>query len=317
MPFSPPIHADRILAISDIHVNREHNRTLVESWSPLRYSDDVLILAGDISDDLCLLKDTLTCLSEKFRAVFFVPGNHDVWIRSDEEGMDSLEKFCNVLSVCDRVGVHYTPHKIVSGSKSAWIVPLFSWYSEPEEDPTNTLFIAPANAAPKETSTEAKPASTEYQIWMDSHLCKWDTLPAGCTPSQYFTQNNQSAVTYDAPVISFSHFLPRKDLIRASTEEMNETLDERRRRGLGPLPERQGGAKGFNFTRFAGCSRIEKQIRELGSTLHVHGHQHRNRDRTVNGVRYVSHCMGTKYEQTEGWVWGLEKWHYGPRHIWP
>ena len=53
----------------------------------------------------------------------------------------------------------------------------------------------------------------------------------------------------------------------------------------------------FNFSRVAGDQRIENQIRRLKSGIHVYGHQHRNRDRTIAGVRYVSHCLGNKSER--------------------
>jgi hypothetical protein len=56
----------------------------------------------------------------------------------------------------------------------------------------------------------------------------------------------------------------------------------------------------FNFSRVAGSSGIETQIRRLGSTAHVYGHQHRNRDRVVDGVRYVSHCLGYPSERRRG-----------------
>ena len=86
---------------------------------------------------------------------------------------------------------------------------------------------------------------------------------------------------YDAPVISFSHFLPRRDLIFSTLAE----------RAALPRPPRDEHPR-FNFSRVAGSAGIEAQIRRLGSTIHVYGHQHRNRDRAVDGVRYVSHCLG-------------------------
>ena len=155
-----------------------------------------------------------------------------------------------------------------------------------------------------------------YQMWMDNHLCKW---PEGSQPqSLYFSSLNAAAVsqTFDAPVISFSHFLPRKDLILATDHDRMMVDKERQLMNKQPsTAQRQGGVKGFNFTRYAGCQILESQIRKLSSVVHVYGHQHRNRDREIDGVRYVSHCLGYPSERKEGWTWGMVKW-MGPKLIW-
>lgn len=64
----------RIFAISDIHVDIPENLRLVESWSANDYLNDVLIVAGDVTDNLSLLKTVLTTLAQKFLKVCYVPG---------------------------------------------------------------------------------------------------------------------------------------------------------------------------------------------------------------------------------------------------
>ena len=46
----------RIFAISDIHVDIPENLHFVESWSASDYQQDVLIVAGDVTDNMTLLK---------------------------------------------------------------------------------------------------------------------------------------------------------------------------------------------------------------------------------------------------------------------
>ena len=200
---------------------------------------------------------------------------------------------------------------MLDASASVWIVPLHSWYAKPEDDPAESLYAKP----PSHVKEEVKKFE-EY--WMDNHMCKWMPLPEGESLAKAFTGMNQNLVSakYDAPVISFSHFLPRQDLIAADETDYEEVSKVRKQNKLGDIPKFQGGIPGFNFSRYAGCVTLEKQIRQLGSVVHVYGHQHRNRDRTVDGIRYVSHCLGTPKEQKEGWVYGIQEWK-GPKQIWP
>ncbi len=51
----------------------------------------MLVLAGDISDDQSVLRGTFEIVVQKFNHVFFVPGNHDLWVRRKERDLlDSL-----------------------------------------------------------------------------------------------------------------------------------------------------------------------------------------------------------------------------------
>ena len=41
-----------------------------------------------------------------------------------------------------------------------------------------------------------------------------------------------------------------------------------------------------------GTTRLERQIRRLGSAIHVYGHSHVNRRVTIDGVSYVNNAFG-------------------------
>jgi hypothetical protein len=111
---------------------------------------------------------------------------------------------------------------------------------------------------------------------------------------------------FDRPVISFSHFLPRTDLIFSHPEHMAYLAAATEPHPLDPHPA-------FNFSRVAGCRGLEEQIRRLGSAVHVYGHQHRDRWREVDGVLYVSHCLGYAHERSAGGRHGGRE----PRQVWP
>ncbi|MFC0694346.1 metallophosphoesterase [Paraburkholderia humisilvae] len=48
-----------------------------------RPPNDVLILAGDISDSLAVVTECFTALTQRFSKVIYVPGNHELWVRRD------------------------------------------------------------------------------------------------------------------------------------------------------------------------------------------------------------------------------------------
>ena len=64
----------RLFAISDLHVDHKENLAFIKSWSDTNYKNDVLIVAGDVTDKLSLLETTLAQIKLKFREVFYVPG---------------------------------------------------------------------------------------------------------------------------------------------------------------------------------------------------------------------------------------------------
>ena len=264
----------RVWAISDIHVDHRENRLWLERLCGEEHGDDILILAGDVASNRELVEWALERLAAAYSRVFFVPGNHDLWVIRDEPN-DSLDQFNELMGVCSELGVLTQATRISApeGGRAVFIVPLNAWYSEPAEG-EDSLFV------PKEGEDPS------LSMWADRARIRWpDSLSS---PAAYFLSLNQlhETVAEDTDVISFSHFLPRTELIFSSA-------DERARFG------EQGGDRAplFNFSRVAGSMGIERQIRQLGSVVHVHGHQHRNRDREIEGVRYVSHCLGYPQER--------------------
>jgi hypothetical protein len=133
---------------------------------------------------------------------------------------------------------------------------------------------------------------------------RWPFFGGNSTAADYFLSLNDVSenCAARAMVISFSHFLPRPDLMFWTEAEFAAT-------GLKPVDPQPR----FNFSRVAGCRELDQQIRTLGASIHVYGHQHRNRDRTIEHVRYVSHCLGYPRERDEGRVRDVGQ---GPLLIW-
>src|SRR6185295_3817488 len=170
----------RLFATSDLHTDYKENFRWLQELSDTEYLEDTLIVAGDISDRLEIIRETLLLLRSKFRQLLFTPGNHELWVRSAE--IDSIGKFQLILDLCDELDIATKPLRL----EDVWVVPLFSWYDGVFEP--------------------------EMRAWADFQLCKW---PEDAAPlSDYFLRLNEPYLkTYDAPVISFSHFIPRSDLL--------------------------------------------------------------------------------------------------------
>jgi predicted phosphodiesterase len=252
----------RIFAISDLHTDYRENRQIIESIPGYFHEDDILIVAGDISHRLDKIGDTLSSLRLKFKDVFYLPGNHELWIQGEK--YNSIEKHFRVLELCESLEVKTKPTRV----GPIWIVPLFSWYSS--------------------NFDESDGDNSDLERWADFYFCKWpeDIEDIGGV-SEYFSRLNIPNIKrYDAPVISFSHFLPRIDL----------------------LPSREW-LRFKGLPKVSGCALIESQIRALGSIIHVFGHSHINRDSMIDGIRYVQNALSYPKERNSSkfpmkLIWG-------------
>lgn len=239
----------RVFALSDIHVDYDINARWVENLSTADYRDDLLILAGDVSDRLSALSVCLQKFARCFARVLFVPGNHDLWVLRDEPGKTSLDKFREVAVVAADAGVSMQPLR----RGSLYIVPLLGWY--------DYTFGAPSDAL--------------RAGWMDFVACRW---PDGFEPQEislHFAALNQTGVPEGVErVITFSHFVPRIDLLPSSLPAEH--------RMLFPV---------------LGSTHIDTQLRRLNSQLHVYGHSHINRHRLIDGVTYINNAFGYPHEE--------------------
>ncbi len=234
----------RIFAISDLHVDYQVNANWVSNLSKTDYLNDILILAGDISNTLKQTEACFNMLALRFKQVLYVPGNHDLWVARDKTGQSSFQKFESVRQTALNAGVSVEPF---FADKIA-IVPLLGWYDFSFGEPGAKLKMA----------------------WSDFHACAW---PAGMDQreiTQAFTDMNEPLAHPDAEtVITFSHFLPRIDI-------MPQQIPVRHR---------------FVYP-VLGTTALEKQLRDVGSSVHIYGHSHVNRHVSVDGVTYINNAFG-------------------------
>lgn len=235
----------RVFATSDLHLDYDDNKRWLEHLSTTDYQSDILILAGDISDDITLLTWCFSVLQSKFQQVFFVPGNHDLWVRRSRD-ITSIDKFEMIRDLANEYNIRMTPHHY--GSLS--IVPLLSWYDYSFGLPCEKLLKA----------------------WMDFHVCDWPNNMQANDISHYFLSLNQPVLSVQNDVvISFSHFMPRIDLMPSG------------------MPQR------FKYLYpIMGSAALDEQIRTIQSTkhLHIYGHSHLNRQVVLEGIEYTNNAFG-------------------------
>ncbi|KAF3776383.1 hypothetical protein EJ110_NYTH48397 [Nymphaea thermarum] len=139
----------RVFALSDLHTDYPENMEWVKNLPALQYRNDILIVAGDVAETYNNFVLTMSILKDRFRQIFFVPGNHDVWCRREQgRYLDSLEKLNALLDACSMLGIDTSPSVV----NDLGIVPLFSWYHESfdkERDITD-VWIPPLEMACKD-----------------------------------------------------------------------------------------------------------------------------------------------------------------------
>lgn len=233
----------RLFALSDIHVDFPENLSWIRGLSHLDYQEDILLLGGDVSDNIELFVKALKELPSKFRKVFFVPGNHDLWVLRSK-GSDSLEKFRMVLKLAEELGLRIVPETI----NELAIVPLQSWYDY----------------------SFGQPGVKLLESWMDFEACIWPSSMDHKSIANHFHGMNVPYLDQRAKVIvSFSHFMPRTDLLPSMIDPDTYFLS--------PV---------------LGSRVLEQQIRQLGSAVHVYGHSHINIAKEIESTLYLNNAYG-------------------------
>jgi len=237
----------RIFVGSDFHADHRENMDWLRQISSEDYRQDILVVAGDVANGLALFETVMALFANRFSKVLYVPGNHDLWV--DEKGQGtSFDKFSRIQEVCTALGISMQPLAL----NNTLIVPLLGWYDY----------------------SFGEPGSILKQAWMDYRRCDWDGA-SDEEVSQFFDAANPTLDTgYYSSVLSFSHFLPRIDL----------------------MPERMPEKYRFLYP-VLGSSRLESRIAALGAHTHIYGHSHLNRRLVRDGRTYINNAFGYPSER--------------------
>lgn len=282
---------NRVVCVSDVHTDYQSNMDWVRGL--VARPDTLLIVAGDISHRMSVIRETLRTLRRTFGEVLYTPGNHDLWIDDsvDSDGTvaatrrDSVGKLRALYELCDEEGIHTGPVRIGGDSESLrndgygsavglWIVPLLSWHhasfdTEPDIDPDCWSGIP-----------SIKFASDFRKAKWPAPLSPYDESVAeffDCANDVLLGEENTLQETIredDVPVMTVSHFLPRIELTPEKRYLFIPTLNK-----------------------VVGSRFLDARIRSLGSVFHVFGHTHFGWDQKIDGVRYVQCALAYPQER--------------------
>ncbi|HXA53833.1 MAG TPA: metallophosphoesterase [Solirubrobacteraceae bacterium] len=250
-----------LLAIGDLHVTHPKNRAVVEALRA-GSAEDWLIVAGDVSELSGDLEWALGLLRERFAAVIWVPGNHDLWtVPEDPLQLRGVERYLHLVEICRRLGV-LTPED----SYPVWdgpggpvtVAPLFVLYDYSfgtNVAPTKELALARAHAAGVVCSDELVLFPDPFhsrEAWCEARLRASEARLAACDP--------------ELPTVLVNHF----PLLRAPTEVLRH-------------PE---------FAQWCGTVHTaDWHLRHRARTV-VYGHLHIPRTTFHDGVRFVEVSLG-------------------------
>lgn len=234
----------RVFAVSDIHIDYDENAKWIANLSSDEYQDDVLILAGDVTDMRRLLDWCLGTLATRFKKVLFVPGNHDLWVIREDREKNSLQKFADVCAVVESSGASMQAFR----ERGLSIIPLLAWYDYSFGEPSEEL----------------------RSIWLDYRACRWPNSFTEEDVAAHFAEfNNKQVKPGSGEVITYSHFLPRIDLMPGFHPKAHKLLY--------PV---------------LGSAKLERQLRRLNPIIHVYGHSHVNRRVNIDAVSYINNAFG-------------------------
>ncbi|MDT7631402.1 MAG: hypothetical protein QOI50_3332 [Pseudonocardiales bacterium] len=251
----------KLLATSDLHVNRKDNRPLVEQLRPTT-DEDWLIVAGDVGDRMDDIGWALELLAARFARVVWVPGNHELWTsRAERHPVRGVARYERLVELCRGLGVH-TPEDEYSRWEGpggpVLVAALFVLY--------DYSFLAPG-AADKEQSLEI--ARAARVVCSDEILLDPDPYPTRedwCRARVAETEKRLSACDPAVPLVLVNHW----PLSREPTRVLRH-------------PE---------FAQWCGTELTADWHTRFRTAVSVYGHLHIPRTTWQDGVRFEEVSLG-------------------------
>ena len=253
--------APRLLAVSDLHVRHPENRAVVEDLRP-DDPGDWLIVAGDVAEQADDVIATLAVLRERFAAVIWAPGNHELWTRKkDPVALRGEERYRHLVQACRDHGVltPEDPFPVWTGAGGpAVVAPLFLLY--------DYSFLPDGTATPAEGLAAAYRAGV---VCTDEHLLAPDPFTdraAWCAARVAYSRDRLESCDPTLPTVLVNHW----PLTRLPTRILRH-------------PE---------FSLWCGTTATADWHVRYRAAAVVYGHLHIPREIREDGVRFVEASLG-------------------------
>jgi len=194
----------RLLATSDLHVNRGDNEAIVRDLHPT-HPDDWLIVAGDVGDRVATTLWALEILAARFARVIWVPGNHELWTPpGDEVDLVGPARYDHLVDAVRALGIvtPEDPWPVWEGTGGpALICPMFLLYDYSVRPPSMGAWLSDADAL--DVAREAGVVCTD-EILMSS-----DPFPgpaAWCADRVARTQARLESRDRSMPTVLVNHW---------------------------------------------------------------------------------------------------------------
>ena len=321
-----PVH--QLWCISDVHIEHPENRHFIEELPPI-FGRDGIIVAGDVCTLIETLRSCLATLVTKFGHVFYVCGNHEMWLAPSEAQFgDSVDKFFGILQMCEELGVHAAPALVRGeaggaadggdGRPALAVLPLHSWYHDEFlsdevrekaaawEEEIRRRFDGPPGppAPPAEAAAEAggggdASASKAVAERQERRRRRDDERVETMDLQAKWPQCLDGVAEGASKVETLSAFFAR--LNDGMLRTLAELPASRRPRAtityshFLPVPKLHRGP--VFLGRVEGSALLGEQVRAVAPTVHVFGHTHYDIDTRIGGIRYVQRPLGYPKER--------------------
>ncbi|NMB22089.1 MAG: metallophosphoesterase [Corynebacterium sp.] len=157
-------------AVADLHAAVKANADPIEKIQP-KDPSDWLIVAGDVAERTELVLSVLARLRKRFATVIWVPGNHELFSRSQDR-YQGRDKYNELVEGCRRIDV-LTPEDPYPVFAGVTIVPLFTLYDYSFRRPGFTVEQAVQAARDRQVMM-----TDEFSIapFVDIRAWCWDRL---------------------------------------------------------------------------------------------------------------------------------------------
>jgi 3',5'-cyclic AMP phosphodiesterase CpdA len=260
------VSGGNLLAIGDLHVEHPENREIVSLIEP-QSDADWLIVCGDVADNLEDVEGALRLLRERFAAVVWVPGNHELLAqRDDPPELRGERRYRLLVELCRRLDVitPEDPYPIWDGPGGpARLVPLFLLY--------DYSFGSNVGATREEALRRAHDAGV---VCVDEFLldpAPYPSREAWCRARVRETEARLAEVEPVLPSVLINHF----PLLAEPTRVLRH-------------PE---------FAQWCGTVLTAEWHRRFRATAVVYGHLHIPRTTWHDGVRFEEVSLGHPRER--------------------